>query len=180
MQCLSGDSPISTCKGQERRKWGGRTVISIPKIPSPASNNRKTLILKGQQKKELPNSTVPKVAETTLSVAPTRVLLSQEGRGVPLSIPAPKPAWIPIPVPAMIANKGKSSVVHQTLEEHPGQAAEPSDPITKDKITATSGLFTRYVPVVLGVCNMAMIKQKSAGLRYIRALGECQSSCNCC
>ena len=60
---------------------GGRTVISTPKMPSPAPNNRNNLIFKGHQKKEPPNCTAPKIAETTPTVAPTRVLLSQERGG---------------------------------------------------------------------------------------------------
>ena len=55
-----GNSPISTSKGQEGVKVGGRTVISIPKIPSPAPND----IFMDHQKMEPSNPTVPKVAET--------------------------------------------------------------------------------------------------------------------
>ena len=59
---------------------GDKTATNIPKIPSPVSNHRKNLIFM-DQKKELPNSMVPKVGETTPTFALTRALLSQRGMG---------------------------------------------------------------------------------------------------
>ena len=64
MRYLSTDSATSTSKGQEAVKVGGRAATDIPKIPSPAPNNRKNLIFRDHQKMEPPNSTVPEVAET--------------------------------------------------------------------------------------------------------------------
>ena len=40
---------------------GGRAATNIPKIPPPTSNHRKSVIFMDHQKKEPPNSTVPKV-----------------------------------------------------------------------------------------------------------------------
>ena len=60
-------------------KMGGMAATNIPKIPSPASNHRKCVIFMDHQKMEPPNFTVPKVAETTPTVALTRVLLWQGG-----------------------------------------------------------------------------------------------------
>ena len=79
--CVSnaGDSPFSTTKEQEGVKVGGWTKTSIPKIPFPAPNRNKNLIFMDHQKKEPPNSMVPKVAETTPTVALKGVLLSQGG-----------------------------------------------------------------------------------------------------
>ena len=45
MHQSSGESPISTFKGQERVKMGGTTATNIPKLSSPASNHRKNMIL---------------------------------------------------------------------------------------------------------------------------------------
>ena len=71
---------------------GGRTAISIPTIPSPASlqyhpqhpyntipspQSQKHLVFVDNHKKEPPNSMLQKVAETTPAVALTRVLLVQ-------------------------------------------------------------------------------------------------------
>ena len=39
---------------------GGRAKISIPELPSPAPNRRKHLMFQGHQKKEPPNSMIPK------------------------------------------------------------------------------------------------------------------------
>jgi hypothetical protein len=64
MSYWSGDSRISTSKGQKHVKLGGRTATNIPHIPSPTSNHRKNLIFMDHQKKEPPNPMVPKVAET--------------------------------------------------------------------------------------------------------------------
>ena len=82
MLLFSADAPpppLSMPKGEERVKLGGKTAISIPKIPSPAPNHRSNLISMDQQKKELPNSLVLKVAETTPTVALTRAFLSPSG-----------------------------------------------------------------------------------------------------
>ena len=59
----------------------GMAATNIPKKPYPAPNHSKNLIFMDHQKKEPPNSTVPKVAETTPPVALTRTLLSQGGGG---------------------------------------------------------------------------------------------------
>ena len=66
---------------QRMLKKGGRTAVGIPRIPSPSPNHRKNFIFMGQQKKEPPNSMVPKGAETTPTVAPTRALLLQGATG---------------------------------------------------------------------------------------------------
>ena len=76
-----GKSQIPT-KGQEGGgKLDGRTATNIPKIPSPASNHRKNWIFMDHQKKEPPNSTVPKFAEPTPAVALTRAVLAHAGGG---------------------------------------------------------------------------------------------------
>ena len=43
-----------------------RTATNIPKMPSPALNHSTDLIFMGHQKKDPPDSLVPKVAETTV------------------------------------------------------------------------------------------------------------------
>ena len=70
---------MSTSKGQEAVKMGGRAATNIPKIPSPASNHRKRVIFTNHQKMEPPNPTVPKAAETTPTIALTKVLLKAWG-----------------------------------------------------------------------------------------------------
>ena len=60
---------------------GGRAATNIPQKPSPTSNHQKNVTFMDHQKMEPPNSTVPKVAETTPTVALTRALLSQGGGG---------------------------------------------------------------------------------------------------
>ena len=82
----------------------GRTVISIPKIPSPAPNHRKNLILNLiNQKREPPNSEVPKVADTTPCVVLTRAMSSQRERGggrgsqrrkAPGTVPGTRSVWL--------------------------------------------------------------------------------------
>jgi hypothetical protein len=51
MHYSSGTSPIFTSKGQEGMKVGGRTVIGIPKTPSPAPKRRKKLGIQGPPEK---------------------------------------------------------------------------------------------------------------------------------
>ena len=43
----------------------GRTVISLPEMPSPAPNHRENSIFTGQQKTEPPSSMIPQIAATT-------------------------------------------------------------------------------------------------------------------
>ena len=62
-----------------RMARSGRTVISSPKIPSPAPNQGKKSIFANNRQPELPQSTVPKVAEATPRVVLTRALFLQGG-----------------------------------------------------------------------------------------------------
>ena len=62
-------------------KVDARTATNIPEIPSPPSSHGKNLVVMDHQKKEPPNSTVPKFAETTPDVTLTRGLLPQGGGG---------------------------------------------------------------------------------------------------
>ena len=61
----------------------GQQPISL-KIPSRASNNRKNLIFIGHQKKELPNSTVPKFVETGRPLlGPAHCVAQRQEQGSP-------------------------------------------------------------------------------------------------
>ena len=62
---------------------GGRTAGSIPKRPPPAPSNQKTRSSQTTRHKDPPNSTVPKVVETTPRVALTgAAVLAKGGRGL--------------------------------------------------------------------------------------------------
>ena len=47
----SGNSPVSTPKGQERVKVGGRAATNIPQIPSPSPKSPEKLHLRGPSQK---------------------------------------------------------------------------------------------------------------------------------
>jgi hypothetical protein len=55
----------------------GRTAILMPEISSPTPNHRKNLTFIDGQETGPRNSMVPKVAETTPHVVPTRALFLQ-------------------------------------------------------------------------------------------------------
>ena len=80
MHQSSGDPPIPTPKGQEA---GGRAAIGNPKVPDPAPDHQTHLVFTDKHKKQPPNSTVPKLVETTPNVVLTRALLSQGGERSP-------------------------------------------------------------------------------------------------
>ena len=60
---------------------GGRTIISISEMSTPAPNHRNNLRFTDNHKKEPPNSMVPTVAEPTPRCSDSGVVLARGGLG---------------------------------------------------------------------------------------------------